>query len=459
MTVERALLIAMIIVLAAIDVAPGQDYRYAVFELPGLSEQNQFDAPGGIDSLGNVIGGAAVGASDFHATLWPREGGVIDLGTLGGDDSGAASINEVGEIAGWAGFRPNSGIYVRHACIWRSGKVLDLGTLGGESSYAYDINDFGQVVGNSEFEFGNFAEKACLWENEGIHALPGPVEGESGRAAFDINNLGEIVGWGYGSNREATALLWRDDQVIDLGSLAGQGGQANAINDGGMIIGQSEAFSGTTHAVIWLEGQIMDIHDARFGLRSWTDDIDESGRIVGAIGDSVSSRQGFLLEPGRELSLLKEMIPPRMDTDWRIDRCQINESGQISAAAYPEGNSTHLYALLLSPVNATMTLQGPLPGSAGTTNRLRVSGATPGARVYFCYSRQGGGTRIPGCDLQQNALQLDSPTVIGTAIADGNGVASITRNVPLIARGQTILFQAVVQNECAISQLVVHRFE
>jgi hypothetical protein len=77
----------------------------------------------------------------------------------------------------------------------------------------------------------------------------------------------------------------------------------------------------------------------------------------------------------------------------------------------------------------------------------------------FLYSKQGGGTRIPGCDLQQNALQIENPIVIGTAVADGNGNASIIRNVPNIARGQTILFQAVVQNECAISQLVVHQFE
>ncbi len=84
---------------------------------------------------------------------------------------------------------------------------------------------------------------------------------------------------------------------------------------------------------------------------------------------------------------------------------------------------------------------------------------TPGARVTFLYSKTGGGTRIPGCDLQQNALQLDSPTVIGAAVADSNGVASITRTVPPVARGQTILFQAVVQGECAISQLVVFRFE
>ncbi len=79
--------------------------------------------------------------------------------------------------------------------------------------------------------------------------------------------------------------------------------------------------------------------------------------------------------------------------------------------------------------------------------------------MTFLYSKTGGGTRIPGCDLQRNALQLDSPTVIGTAIADGSGVAMITRNVPPVARNQIILFQAMVPGECAISQLVLFGFE
>jgi len=134
----------------------------------------------------------------------------------------------------------------------------------------------------------------------------------------------------------------------------------------------------------------------------------------------------------------------------------INNAGQIPVTGKYDDDH---WALLLTPVHPSMTLQGPQPGRAGTTNGLRVTGVTPGARVTFLYSRHGGGTRIPGCDLQQNALQLDNPTVIGTAIANQQGVATITRPVPLIARGQTILFQAVVQNQCAISQLVVHRFD
>jgi hypothetical protein len=106
-----------------------------------------------------------------------------------------------------------------------------------------------------------------------------------------------------------------------------------------------------------------------------------------------------------------------------------------------------------------MDLSAPLPGVAGEANSLTITNVTPGQRVYFYYSLHGGGTRIPGCDLQQNALQLDNPKPIGSSIADENGIATISKNVPIAARNQWILIQAVVPGECAISQLVVKRFE
>jgi len=453
MKTDHASVIVASAFLAALSGASAQDYRYAVIELAGLSNLNQSDAPGGIDSFGNVVGGAAVGTSDFHATLWPRDGSVIDLGTLGGDDSGAASINALGQIAGWAGFRPNSSIYVRHACIWHNGNILDLGTLGGESSFANAMNDLGQVVGESEYEFKNFRNKAFLWENGEMRVLPAPHPDWDGRAACDNNNLGEIVGFGFGLDGQLTGLLWRDGDVFDLGSLGGTGTtEAHAINDSSVIVGSSVTPSGHRHAVKWVNKQIIDIHTPSAGQGSVAWYINEVGQIVGENGPSA-----MILNPGEDWIILNDVVPPRLRLDWNISNArEINDAGQIPVTA---NIGFDLWALLLTPVNPTMTLQGPQPGRAGTTNGLRVTNATPGARVHFLYSRHGGGERIPGCDLQQNALQLDSPTVIGTAIADGNGVASITRTVPPVARGQTILFQAVVQNECAISQLVVHQFE
>ncbi len=433
--------------------AVAQDYRYAVFELPGLTELYQGDAPGGIDSFGNVVGGSDLGPFQPRPTLWPSSGGVIDLGTRGGDYAAAASINVNGEIAGGAVFDPNGNFFDTRASLWRAGELIDLGTLGGEASWATDLNDSTQVVGESEYTGGS-GGKGFLWENGEMRELDDPWPDRNATDVWGINDIGEIVGKGLNLDAIQRAMLWIDEEPIDLGSLSGGASVAYAINNSSVIVGSSETISGDRHAVKWVNRQIVDIHTPSAGERSVAWYINDVGQIL---GENNHTEVAMILNPGEDWIILNDVVPPLLRKDWNITHArEINDAGQIPVTA---NIGFDLWALLLTPVHPTMTLEGPQPGRAGTTNGLRVTGVTPGARVTFLYSRHGGGTRIPGCDLQQNALQLDNPTVIGTAIANQQGVATITRPVPLIARGQTILFQAVVQNECAISQLVVWRFE
>ncbi|MCL4197345.1 MAG: hypothetical protein KJZ69_07605 [Phycisphaerales bacterium] len=441
--------------------ASAQDYRYALMRLPSQNESLKSDGAGASNAFGDVVGSAPTKSIWWpRAVLWPRGGGVIDLGTLGGDLAGAGDINELGEIVGSSGFEPGGSIFVGRAFLWRDGEMIDLGTLGGETSVARAINNQGQIVGDSEYEPNNFADRGFLWQDGVMTALPAIRKGSYAGQAESIAESGRIIGTSVDERFEAKGTLWIDLEPIDLGSLSGRGSDAEAINDLGQIVGTSTAQNGSAHAVVWIEGQIIDIHSSQFGNRtnSWGQDINNAGQVIGAIGDSLGTREMFIRESGQPMRLLKELVPPQARENWRLDRGHINDAGQISATAYIRGTIDR-FAVLLTPVRPTMEMEPPSPGSAGVANTITVHNATPGARVTFLYSRHGGGERIPGCDLQQNALQLDSPTVIGTAIADQSGVATITRTVPPVARNQTILFQAVVQNECAISQLVVHTFE
>jgi len=105
----------------------------------GLSEN-------GLDPL---TGGPAV-----EAVLWGTDNSLIDLGTLGGNASSANAVNNRGQVSGEAlntipdPYTSNfnnfyiSGATQVHAFRWtRSRGMQDLGTLGGTDSAAFSINE------------------------------------------------------------------------------------------------------------------------------------------------------------------------------------------------------------------------------------------------------------------------------------------------------------------------------
>ncbi len=433
--------------------------RYAFFPLPSLGGPYSFGW--GISPGGLVVGSAYLPSNYFHATLWV-DGSPLDIESLGGLDSRAEDANGNNWIVGWSRL-PGS---IERAFLWRNGRMEDIGTLGGDSAKALAINNSGQVVGWSEVIPGQGSpQNAFVWSDGEMSALA-PLEPGLGANAIGINNLSEIVGVALITDPrhpETTlrrAALWANGEVNDLGSLdPDSAAVATGINDESSVVGYSRTSTGKEHATLWYNDRIYDLGTPGTS-ESAAYDINNAGQIVGFGYSPNVFGKAFLWEQSRGMQSLMSLTPPRLNGIAGLTAAwAINDAGQIAGTAYPPGDPIAGIAFLMSPVSPTMTLESPSPGTAGTNNTIRVTGVTPGARITFLYSRHGGGTRIPGCDLQQNALQLDNPTVIGTAAANEQGVATITRPVPLIARGQTILFQAVVSGECAISRLVVHTFD
>jgi probable HAF family extracellular repeat protein len=87
---------------------------------------------------------------------------MIDLGTLpGGTSSGAAAINERGQVVGSAGYPTEFG-EEPHAFVWENGVMKDLGTLDGQTtSFGNGINDRGVIVGTAPDESGEY--HGVLW--------------------------------------------------------------------------------------------------------------------------------------------------------------------------------------------------------------------------------------------------------------------------------------------------------
>jgi probable HAF family extracellular repeat protein len=81
-----------------------------------------------------------------------------DLGTFGGSNGAANSLNDADEVVGVADF---PGDQLHDAFLWKKGKMIDLGNLG-LTSAAYSINSQTQIVGASRVN--STTVHAFLWE-------------------------------------------------------------------------------------------------------------------------------------------------------------------------------------------------------------------------------------------------------------------------------------------------------
>ena len=160
-----------------------------------------------------ILVGATLAASIARATPMYT---FTDLGTLGGTNSIAYGINDVGQVVGYA--TTSSG--TAHATLWDSGAPTDLGTLRGTNSNAYGINDAGQVAGYSQ-TLGDAALHATLWSGGTTTDLG--TFGGTYSYANSINDAGQVAGLGYTSGNAAYhATLWSGSTTVDLGTLGGR---------------------------------------------------------------------------------------------------------------------------------------------------------------------------------------------------------------------------------------------
>lgn len=102
-----------------------------------------------VNDLGTVVGQTTVGNAYRHACSWTETGGIKDLGTLGGGESFALSINSQGWIAGTSLTNSRNGLL--HGFLWTpSAGMQDFTILAGISAsqqpYSVQVNDFGVVA-------------------------------------------------------------------------------------------------------------------------------------------------------------------------------------------------------------------------------------------------------------------------------------------------------------------------
>lgn len=267
-----------------------------------------------------------------HAMLWDPANRLQDLGTLGGAESAARAINDLGQVVGWA----ETADGVRHAFRWERGAgMVDLGTLGGESE-ALGLNNNGQIVGFSYVSDTDF-HAFCTAPNSAINPNADDL-GTLGGAlsmAYAVNTQGTVAGWSSNGN-VARAFQWDVFLgMFDLGTLDNrdqQNSSALGINEAGQIVGWSDVGIQSIRAALW-DGAagISDLGRLTY-TRSHAIAVNSSATIVGLV-ESDDAGAAFVWSGGEQWELHR-LVDPALQPEELLSVSAINDLGQILCWPY-----------------------------------------------------------------------------------------------------------------------------
>jgi probable HAF family extracellular repeat protein len=354
------------------------------------------DTPQWMSDTGLVVGlsengnlDPATGFPQVNATMW-LFGFPTNLGSLGGNESTATGVNDIGQAVGGAANKtadpfanafyslspnPNDpalsfvfgylGFWwpvatQTHAFLWQFGAMKDLGTLGGPDSLAQGVNNLGQVTG---FSYTNSQANPStgvptlhpfLWEfgaMKDLGSLGGTVA-----AATAINDGGQVIGWSnLAGDTQYHPFLWDRDGMTDLKTLGGSNGEAIHINDAGQVIGYADvANSQNHHAFVWQNHKMTDLGTVPGDVCSIALGINSRGQVVGDSNSATSPQgcygptgHGFLWENGGPMVDISTLYPAPADGLHLGGLCCINDLGEmLGTGQLPNGDN---HAMLIVP--------------------------------------------------------------------------------------------------------------
>lgn len=360
-----------------------------------------------------TVAGLFFATTSSAQSLSTQERGIklIDLGTLGGQESGAWALDEEGRVVGWS-LLPSGERRAFSSC--EDCTMRNLGTLiGGSDSIATAISDNGNwLVGNSGINaygplFREFTQGFNVNDGEmnSVEALFCPCtfnvrHGSS--EAFGVNDPGTVVGWSPSPRANYYhAFMWKNGVMEDI-SETGLGdpsySRAFAINNAQQIVGdiarddaltfevgnrsafvwkegtfsylahlpgysnstavavneegQAAGWSGNadytdTTAAFWFDDQVSNIGVLDGGINSRALAVNDSGQVVGWSGITEHDSRAFLWQDGYLLDL-NSLLPS--GSGWHlVEARDINNRGMIVGTALKDAEVRAFLLILPSP--------------------------------------------------------------------------------------------------------------
>jgi probable HAF family extracellular repeat protein len=199
-----------------------------------------------INDSGQAVGFASDTPYGFAHAFVYSEGVATIINPFGGpqNEGYATGINQQGQVVGQA----LTAAGYSNAFLYSSGASSSLGTLkGGHNSAAYAINRKGQIVGIADYPYPSrcwdpytesyvpciqYAQHAFVFDDGGMSDLNALIPRDSGwdlEWAFDINDSGQIVGYGRLHGAYRAYLLTRCES---RGRGRGQGNRCRTAPPG-----------------------------------------------------------------------------------------------------------------------------------------------------------------------------------------------------------------------------------
>jgi probable HAF family extracellular repeat protein len=217
----------------------------------------------------------------------------IDLGTVGGASwASPSAIRDDGTIVGTVGgYELHAGT---HGFVWANGVMRELPGRYGDEAQA--ISPSGKIAGQE-----GYGSALLIWDSPDAVARRIETTGET--HVLGINARGDVVANVGDEVHNGRAIIWKDDQLQELGGLEGTSGiqrltLARAWNARGQVVGISRVRwyrqdSYIHHPFIWENGVMRDLgvltpipcEDPAFDCADGEAlDINQQGTVVGNVG-------------------------------------------------------------------------------------------------------------------------------------------------------------------------------